>query len=177
MYVYPPLPAAIYSSNHLLALSTFSLVRNAYVHPYHLPPLFAGHVHTQKPWKNPPTRAEVRIVEELYAIGEGAPAIRQQVLSVRLRLDVADQLEEMGIFDASTMTAEDARTLTDLATQQLNAEKEKVTARMGKVNIKVISNRLLSVSLFRVMLIWCTAYVDYSVKEKVRSCVVVQDNI
>ncbi|CAM9286827.1 unnamed protein product, partial [Laminaria digitata] len=88
------------------------------------------------PWKNPPTRAEVRIVEELYAIGEGAPAIRQQVLSVRLGLDVADQLEEMGIFDASTMTAEDARTLTNLATQQLIAEKEKVAARMGKLNIK-----------------------------------------
>lgn len=76
---------------------------------------------SQKPWKNPPTRAEIRVIEELYAIGEGAPAIRQQVLNVRLTLDVADQLEDMGIYNASTMTQEDTRRLTELATEQLEA--------------------------------------------------------
>lgn len=45
------------------------------------------------------------------------------MLGVRLGLDVADQLEEMGIFDASTMTAEDARKLTEMAEQQLLDEK------------------------------------------------------
>lgn len=32
-------------------------------------------------------------------MGEGAPAIRAQVLSYRMSLDVADELEEMGIHD------------------------------------------------------------------------------
>ncbi|CAM9095802.1 unnamed protein product, partial [Laminaria digitata] len=81
-----------------------------------------------QPWANPPTRAEIRIIQELYAFGEGAPIIRRQVLSVRLGLDVADQLEEMGIFDASAMTPEDTRKLTDLATVQLKQEQEEAAS-------------------------------------------------
>lgn len=88
----------------------------------------------KQPWKNPPTRAEVRIVEELYSIGEGAPAIRQQVLGARLGLDVADQLEEMGIFDASTMTQQDARELTNAATEEadLNGTQNATVANTTK---------------------------------------------
>lgn len=77
---------------------------------------------SQTPWEHPPSSAEIRIVEELYAVGEGAPIIRQQVLGVRLSLDVAEQLEDMGIYDASTMTSADVRRLTDFAQEQLRKE-------------------------------------------------------
>lgn len=43
-------------------------------------------------------------------------------MSVRLGLDVADELEEMGIYDASTMTVEDTRLLIGRATTQLEEE-------------------------------------------------------
>lgn len=76
----------------------------------------------QRPWKNPPTRVEIRIIEELYSFGEGAPPIRQQVLDVRLGLDVADQLEDMGIYDASNLTMEDTRILVGQAITQLEQE-------------------------------------------------------
>eukprot|EP00903_Cladosiphon_okamuranus_P018216 g16755.t1 len=77
---------------------------------------------TDRPWKNPPTRAEIRIIEELYSVGEGAPAIRQQVLDARLGLDVADELEDMGIYDATEFTLEDIRILVGRATTQLEQE-------------------------------------------------------
>lgn len=59
------------------------------------------------------------------------------MLSVRLGLDVADQLEEMGIFDASTMTPEDARQLTNLATKQLAEEQANSISAAGKAGLKV----------------------------------------
>lgn len=79
---------------------------------------------SQPTWENPPTRAEMRIIEELYAFGDGAPAIRRQVLGARLGLDVADQLEEMGIYDASAMTLQDTRELLKLAAVQLEEEEK-----------------------------------------------------
>lgn len=82
----------------------------------------------QKPWEHPPSSAEIRIVEELYAVGEGAPMIRQQVLGVRLGLDVAEQLEDMGIYDAATMTSVDARHFTCLAYKQLRKEEAEAEA-------------------------------------------------
>lgn len=93
--------------------------------------IFAAFLSPIQPWKNPPTRAEIRIVEELYAMGEGAPPIRQQVLGARLGLDVADQLEEMGIYDASNMTQEDARELTSKATEQYEINELKNEKHLG----------------------------------------------
>lgn len=55
----------------------------------------------QNTFDNPPTVTEIRIIEELYAIGEGAPPIRAQVLAFRMSLDVADELETRRIYDAS----------------------------------------------------------------------------
>lgn len=55
----------------------------------------------QKAYDNPPTVTEIRIIEELYSIGEGAPPIRAQVLGFRMSLDVADELESIAIYDAS----------------------------------------------------------------------------
>lgn len=86
----------------------------------------------QTPWEHPLSSAEIRIVEELYAVGEGAPAIRQQVLSIRLGLDVAEQLEEMGIYDAGTMTPADRRQLIELVLEQLaKDEAEAAAAEIG----------------------------------------------
>lgn len=86
----------------------------------------------QPVWKNPPSRAEIRIIEELYAVGDGAPAIRRQVLGARLGLDVADQLEEMGIYDASAMTLQDTRELLKLAGEQLAEEEKEAAKPTGK---------------------------------------------
>lgn len=92
-------------------------------------PLPTAHPTASQPlWENPPSRAEVRIVEELYAVGDGAPPIRRQVLGARLGLDVADQLEEMGIYDASSMSVEDTRELIELATEQLESEEKEAVA-------------------------------------------------
>lgn len=71
-------------------------------------------------WENPPSRGEIRIIEELFAVGQGAPLIRQHVLGVRLGLDVAEQLEDMGIYESSALTPSDTRKLSHLAHQQLN---------------------------------------------------------
>ncbi|CAN0246322.1 unnamed protein product, partial [Ectocarpus sp. 12 AP-2014] len=87
-------------------------------------------------WQNPPSRAEVRIIEELYAVGDGAPPIRRQVLGARLGLDVADQLEEMGIYDASSMSLEDTRELIELATEQLESEEKEAAAKDGRAGAK-----------------------------------------
>lgn len=61
------------------------------------------------------------------------------MLSVRLGLDVADQLEEMGIFDASAMTPEDTRKLTDLATVQLKQEQEEAASAVQQQSAEVSS--------------------------------------
>ncbi|CAM9586326.1 unnamed protein product [Ectocarpus fasciculatus] len=71
---------------------------------------------------NPPTSTELRIVKELYSVGDGAPAIRAQVLSYRMSLDVADELENMGIYDASQITATDQRSLLLRAQEKVEAE-------------------------------------------------------
>eukprot|EP00752_Nemacystus_decipiens_P018566 g16645.t1 len=68
---------------------------------------------------NPPTLTEIRIIEELFAIGEGAPPIRAQVLAFRMTLDVADELETRRIYDASQMTEADRRRLLFLAQQRV----------------------------------------------------------
>eukprot|EP00752_Nemacystus_decipiens_P016983 g15208.t1 len=68
---------------------------------------------------NPPTLTEIRIIEELFAIGEGAPPIRAQVLAFRMTLDVADELETRRIYDASQMTEADRRTLLFLAQERV----------------------------------------------------------
>ncbi|CAM9461459.1 unnamed protein product, partial [Ectocarpus fasciculatus] len=75
---------------------------------------------------NPPTSTELRIVKELYSIGDGAPPIRAQVLHYRMSLDVADELENMGIYDASQITASDQRRLLLRAKDKVEAEEEEV---------------------------------------------------
>lgn len=51
------------------------------------------------------------------------------MLGARLGLDVADQLEEMGIYDASSMSLEDTRELIELATEQLESEEKEAAAK------------------------------------------------
>lgn len=68
--------------------------------------LFSATKTNQNTFDNPPTGTELRIIQELYSVGEGAPAIRAQVLGFRMSLDVADELENMGIYDASQVILE-----------------------------------------------------------------------
>eukprot|EP00903_Cladosiphon_okamuranus_P009929 g9426.t1 len=75
-------------------------------------------------FENPPTVTEIRIIEELYSIGEGAPAIRAQVLAFRMSLDVADELESRRIYDASEMTEADQRRLLFRAQQRVEDAKD-----------------------------------------------------
>ncbi|CAM9438579.1 unnamed protein product [Sphacelaria rigidula] len=80
-------------------------------------------------YDNPPTSVELRIVKELFSVGEGTPPIRAQVLSYRMDLDVADELEEMGIYDARMITQTDERRLILRAKEKLEEEEAEEAAR------------------------------------------------
>lgn len=75
----------------------------------------------QTPLKHPLSSAEIRIVKVLYAVGEGAPMIRQQVLDCHLGLDVSEQLEEAEIYDATARG--DTGHLISLAVEKLREGK------------------------------------------------------
>lgn len=79
----------------------------------------------QTPLKHPLSSAEIRIVKKLYAIGEGAPMIRQQVLDCGLGLDVAEQLEKAEIYDATARG--DTGRLISLAVEKLREGKAEQT--------------------------------------------------